>query len=126
MGEAPQLDDDTTGRALAEELVTRARDAAYTAVGLGILGFQRLQVRRHSLVHHLTGDDAPAGGAGDELRAVLATGASRLDGWMEGTLALVDAGLQPIEDQLPGPARQLVTKGRALGSHLHQLVKSVA
>jgi hypothetical protein len=30
-----------------------ARDAVYVAVGLGVLGFQRAQVRRRELQHHL-------------------------------------------------------------------------
>ena len=119
----PGRPDEPGPSALGEELVTRARDAAYTAVGLGILGFQRLQVRRHDLAHRLTTE---GGGPADELRAVLSSGARQLDGWMEGTLALVDAGLQPIEGQLPPAARELVVRGRALGSHLHHWVKSVA
>ena len=117
--------DETGPAALGEELVSRARDAAYTAVGLGVLGLQRLQVRRHDLTQRLTGETS-AGSPGDELRAVLATGARQLDEWVEGTLALVDAGLQPIEGQLPPAARQLVVRGRALGAHLHELLSSVA
>lgn len=111
--------------ALGEQLVTRARDAAYTAVGLGILGFQRLQVRRRDMAQRLSGD-AATGAPADDLRALLATGARQLDEWLEGTLALVDSGLQPIEGQLPPVAREIVTRGRALGSQLHELVKSVA
>jgi hypothetical protein len=111
--------------AIGEELVAKARDAAYTAVGLGILGFQRLQVRRHDLVHRL-GADSVAARPVDELKSVITSGARQLDEWMEGTLALVDSGLEPIEGQLPPAARAVVTRGRALGSQLHQIVKSVA
>jgi hypothetical protein len=33
----------------ADRLATAARDAAYVSVGLGVIAFQRLQVRRHEL-----------------------------------------------------------------------------
>jgi hypothetical protein len=113
--------------ALGEELAGRARDAAYTAVGLGILGFQRLQVRRHALAQRLSDEPGAApGGPFGELRVVLASGARQLDGWMEEALSLVDAGVAPIEDQLPPVARAVVSRGRALGSHLHEIVRSVA
>lgn len=36
-----------------EELTRRAEEALYTAVGLGILGFQHLQVRRRELARSL-------------------------------------------------------------------------
>ena len=37
----------------AEDLTRRAEEALYTAVGLGILGFQHLQVRRRELARSL-------------------------------------------------------------------------
>ena len=46
---------DLTG--LATEVANRARDAAYVAVGLGVLGLQRAQVQRQEWAKRLFRDD---------------------------------------------------------------------
>jgi DNA repair ATPase RecN len=43
---------------ITDEVATRARDVAYVAVGLGVLGFQRAQVERRQLQQRL-GTDLP-------------------------------------------------------------------
>lgn len=43
-----------------EELVDRARDGLYVAVGFGVLGYQRLRIAQRSLTKRLgLTDDAP-------------------------------------------------------------------
>jgi hypothetical protein len=64
----PQLDDVTAA----------VKDAAYVSVGLGVIAFQRLQVRRNELSKALAGQgdgakgplDLVAGAVGDQLKMV--------------------------------------------------------
>ena len=52
----PELSDLTDLGKLTGEVTTIARDAAYVAVGLGVLGFQRAQVQRVELTNRLNKD----------------------------------------------------------------------
>lgn len=110
--------------ALATEMATRARDAAYVAVGLGILGLQKAQARRHELVSLAT-----RAGQDDErlaqLRKSVATGARQVAEWVDTTAQTVSASLAPLEEQLPEPAREVAGRARtqlcAIGAQLRQV-----
>lgn len=114
---------------LASDVANRARDAAYVAVGLGILGFQRAQVRRHELA-------TLAGRAGQDderltqLRGGVAAGARQLAAWADLTTRVMSMSLAPLEAQLPEPAREVAgmarTGLRAIGAQLRQVASSGA
>jgi len=55
-----------------DRLTSAARDAAYVSVGLGVIAFQRLQVRRNELSKSLGGQAGQARGVVDGIGAVLA------------------------------------------------------
>lgn len=40
-----------------DDLLSRARDASYTAIGFGVLAYQRLQVRRRELTKEVGGKE---------------------------------------------------------------------
>lgn len=123
----------TDPRTFGEELSKTARDAAYVAVGLGVLGFQRAQVRRRELMERLAaagtalqqqidrlGDDLA--GAGTVLQqqvdrlgdvpADLASALSDIDDAVESVIAKIEAALEPFEQRLPAPARDAVQQAR--------------
>jgi hypothetical protein len=102
----PELNDLTT------EVTTLARDAAYVAVGLGVLGFQKAQVQRNELRNRL-GSDATLEGRLSDVRTAVANGVQQLDGLVEGAVTIVESTLQPIEEQLPPAARELARRARA-------------
>ena len=110
---------------LTTEVANRARDAAYVAVGLGVLGFQRAQVQRHQLKARFAGeldlDERLA-----EVRSAVTTGVQQLDELFEGAVQAVETSLQPIEEQLPAAARELAQRvydqARDVGVQLRQLV----
>ncbi len=79
-----------------EDLGTQARDAAYTAVGFGVLAFQRLQVRRRELVQQVGGRE----------------GVARFVRQVE---EAVDPVLDGVEQRLPGQARTAVHRARLAG-----------
>lgn len=114
------MTDDTARNDLATEMVRRARDATYVAVGLGVLGVQRVRAARHDLVSQDRVDDGVA-----RLRTGVVTGAHQVGEWLDGTLSLVSSQLAPLGDQLPPPARDLAEKARTriaeVGAQLRQL-----
>ncbi len=115
----PDLNDLTT------EVAHRARDAAYVAVGLGVLGFQRAQVQRQELKKRLAGE-IDLDERLSELRSAVTTGVQQLDELVEGAVQAVESSLQPLEEQLPPVARELAQRAydsaREIGAQLRQLV----
>ena len=105
---------------IAAALARHARDAAYTAVGLGVLGLQRAQAIRHDLVHKERVDEGVA-----RLRTGAATGSHQLGEWFDGTLSFVSAQVAPLCAQLPEPARELAERAlrelEAVRAQLRQL-----
>ncbi len=105
---------------IAAELARHARDTAYTAVGLGVLGLQRAQALRHELVCSERVDEGV-----ERLRAGVATGSQQLGAWLEGTLSFVSAQFGPLGAQLQEPARELAQRARrcleAIGAELRHL-----
>ena len=84
-----------------------ARDAAYVAVGLGVLGYQRAQVQRVELQNRLSKDFSL-----DEVRQEVAKGIHQIDDFAETAAQFVESTLQPLEDKLPSSVSQVTTKAR--------------
>lgn len=93
---------------LVTEVARRARDAAYVAVGLGVMGLQRVRVAQHDLARQANVDEGVA-----RVRTGVATGTQQVGEWLEGTISLVTSQLAPLGAQLPEPARELAGKARA-------------
>ncbi len=88
-----------------------ARDAAYVAVGLGVLGYQRVQVQRVELQNRLSKDFALDQRL-DEVRGGVAKGIHQIDDLAETAAQFVETTLQPLEDKLPASVSQVTTKAR--------------
>ncbi len=108
---------------VADGAASFARDAAYVVVGLGVLGYQRAQVRRAALERRLAE-------AGLEDRLAKACGAvtggvRQIDEVLEGALQVVDTTFETL-GQLPPPASDLAAKAHAgarqVGQRLRELV----
>jgi len=84
-----------------------ARDAAYVAVGLGVLGYQRAQVQRVELQNRLSKDFSL-----DEVRQEVAKGIHQIDDLAETAVQFVETTLQPLEDKLPSSVTQVTTKAK--------------
>jgi hypothetical protein len=102
-----------------------ARDAAYVAVGLGVLGYQRAQVQRVELKNKLAQDfsfDERLSG----VRHEVTKGVKQLDELFETAANFVETSLQPLEEQLPASVTQLTTKAfeqaREVRGHIRQRV----
>jgi hypothetical protein len=96
---------------LSKGLTDLARDAAYVAVGLGVLSYQRVQVQRVELQNRLS-QDVSLEERVDEVRQGVAKGFRQIDELADSAAHFVETTLQPIEERLPAPVTQLTTKAR--------------
>ena len=96
---------------LSKGVTDLARDAAYIAVGLGVLGYQRVQVQRVELKNKLSKDLALEQRLG-EVRQGVAKGFTQIDELTESATNLVESTLQPIEERLPISVTQFTTRAR--------------
>jgi hypothetical protein len=115
--------------ALSKGVTDFARDAAYVAVGLGVLAYQRAQVQRVELTNRLTHDfDIDLDKRIEDVRGGVAKGINQLDELAEAAAQFVETTLEPIEDKLPPTVSQLTTKARVqareVRSQIRQLVNT--
>jgi hypothetical protein len=97
--------------ALPKGVTDLARDAAYVAVGLGVLGYQRAQVQRVELKNKLSKDlslDQRIQG----FRTGVTKSVKHIDDLVESASNFVETTLAPLEDQLPSSVTQLTAKAR--------------
>jgi hypothetical protein len=103
------MPDSTNMGNIAKGVTDLARDAAYVAVGLGVLGYQRAQVQRNELKNRLPKDFSL-----DEhlcgVRTELTKGVTQLDDLLETATQFIETSIQPLEQQLPPTITQLTTK----------------
>ncbi len=100
---------------LSKGVTDLARDAAYVAVGLGVLGYQRAQVQRIELKNKLAKDfslDSRLGDVRTNVRDGVNKGFKQIDDLAETAANFVESTLQPIEERLPASVSQLTTKAR--------------
>lgn len=79
------------------DLTETLRDATYIAIGLGVIGLQRAQVRRQ------------------ELRQQLAGLVKQADAVIEPVLGAVSAQIDSVTELLPAPTKTLVAQARTAG-----------
>jgi hypothetical protein len=96
---------------LSKGVTDLARDAAYVAVGLGVLGYQRAQVQRIELQNRFSQDFSFEERV-DDVREGVVKGFRQIDGLAESAAHFVETTLQPIEERLPASVTQLTTKAR--------------
>jgi hypothetical protein len=116
----------------SSEFAQKAKDAAYTIVGLGVMGAQRATAATMQVVGKLGTDDSSTRFDFDGLRFKtmdLATAARRqlsaADEIVEGALARLEEAFAPFEERLPTQARETVSKMRGAGRDLHAQVRTL-
>jgi hypothetical protein len=95
-----------------------AKGAVDTAVGLGVLGLQKLQVGRVEIQKLLVNNDR-FGATYSGLRNEAFRRASQVDAVLGEALRTVEASLQPVAGRLPDPARHVATVAQARIDELH-------
>ncbi|MGH8996343.1 MAG: hypothetical protein ACRDYB_09995 [Acidimicrobiales bacterium] len=102
------------------KLTELAKSAVDTAVGLGVLGLQKLQVGRVELQKRLAKNDAF--GAYSGLRSEAIRRAAQIDSLFTEAIRTVESTLNPVTDRLPGPAKHVATVAQARIDELHAKV----
>ncbi len=97
---------------LSKGVTDLARDAAYVAVGLGVLGFQRAQVQRVDLQNKLSSQDFSLEQYLENVRTGVTKGFQQFDELAETASEFVETTLQPLEEKLPPSVTQLTSKAR--------------
>jgi hypothetical protein len=97
---------------LSKGVTDLARDAAYVAVGLGVLGFQRAQVQRVDLQNKLSSQDFSIEQYLENVRTGVTKGFQQFDELAETASHFVETTLQPLEEKLPPSVTQLTSKAR--------------
>ena len=93
------------------------KDAALIAIGFGVLGWNKAQVRRTELAARL--DDRTT-----ELRSQLAKVADEVEERLEPLVDAVDTRLDQLEEQLPGQAREAFKTARTVAKVAQQSLRS--
>ena len=118
----------TTLTELTRGVGNLARDTAYVAVGLGVLGLQRAQVQRVELQKKLKDLDMEVNV--DDVRAEFGRQVKLVDGLIEEAFRFMETSIEPLEEQLPDGARQLAKRAheqaRDVRSQVRTLMESVA
>jgi hypothetical protein len=97
----------------AEEVAKVATEAAYVAIGIGVLGFHKAQVRRQELADTVDranrGDlDASLG----EARKQVAKRVKEFDATVSQIIEMLDSTLEPVWQRLPEPAQAMVQQAK--------------
>lgn len=100
------------------DVTTWARDAAYTAVGFCVLGFQQLQVRRRELATDLNGRLAGTGLAPPAPPPARST----VEQIVRRAEAVIDPVLDGVERVLPNTARNAVHQSRTAAKVLRKVI----
>ncbi len=108
-------DVNATAHSVTKDVIDLARDITYVAIGLGVLGYQRLQVHRVELASKLPHDfslDQAIDDVRGSVRGGVSKGLDQMDELAESATKLLETTLQPLEERLPPTVGQLTAKAR--------------
>jgi len=123
---------------IKEQVKDGVKDAAYVAVGLGVIGFQKAQVRRREITKQLDARTEQLRArleertkvVQDTVGSLLKQRLDDLDKGIEAALDQVGERLEMVEPTLPEPAqqitRQVYTQAREVRSQIRSLIGKYA
>ena len=101
------------------------KDAAYVAVGLGVLGFQKAQVRRQELTKQVKGQAAQVESQLGDARGQFNELVRTVDDRWRPVRQEIEGRLDTIEDRLPPQAKELVKSARSLAKDTEGQVRKL-
>ncbi|HXY46023.1 MAG TPA: hypothetical protein VEH29_17695 [Acidimicrobiales bacterium] len=115
----------------ADDLTKIAQDAAYVAIGLGVLGFQKAQVRRRELRKQL--EELQLGRVGrrgrgpvSDYRKEIAKAMKEFDKTVGQLIERWDARVDPVSERLPAGAQAAIQQAREARDQLRGYLTSLA
>ena len=106
----------------AKDAADKAKDAAYTVVGLGVLGFNKAQAGARQLVTAVKSKDL--NGHVSTIKEQAGSVAKKADEQFEAVITKVEEKTQPLEEKLPEQARNLVKKAQDTGRDTRAKVRA--
>jgi hypothetical protein len=112
----------------AEDLAKVAAEAAYVAIGIGVLGFHKAQVRRRKLA----GAAGRASSSRDlegtlaQARKEVAKRVKDLDSTVEDLVKTLDSTLDPVWERRPEQAQSVVKQARETRDQLRRRIRKLA
>lgn len=100
------------------------KDAAYIAVGFGVIGFQKAQVRRQELRKDLAGRRQDLSTQVEQYGALLRDVAGRVEPVVKELEQRLDPVLDGLETRLPDQAKELVQQARQAAKEAQQQLRS--
>jgi len=120
-------------RAVATDLTMVAKDAAYVAIGLAVLGLQKAQVRRREISSRLDGVCGHPGHfvhAGElpvkDMAQELARAVKEVDHTVGELIERWDAAIDPLSLRLPAGAQAAISQAKDARDQLRSLLTSLA
>ncbi len=110
---------------ITQEITKAVRDAAYVVVGLGVLGVQRAQVRRHELMKSLAEPRTQFEDRLGDARGEITKRVKEVDSAVEQVIGRLEATLEPIEGRLPTQARDLVKQAHEQAREARQQLRTL-
>jgi methyl-accepting chemotaxis protein len=117
----------------AADIGKAAQDAAYVAIGLGVLSFQRAQVRRREVLSQLEGLQEQIGNLSRlgetpvaDRRKELARLVTDLDKTVGQLIERWDAAVDPVYERLPSSAQTALQQARDARDQLRGYLVSLA
>jgi hypothetical protein len=100
------------------------KDAAYVAVGIGVIGFQKAQVRRQELRKDLAGRRQELGTQVEEYGVLLRDLAGRVEPVVKDLEQRIEPVRAEIEARLPEQAKELVQQARVVAKEAQEQLRA--
>ena len=107
----------------AEKVVELAKDAFYVTVGLGVLGYQQLQVRRNELKQRLNERLDSRKGQMDDVTKAIEARISAVDERIRLFETKLDNVVDQVKDRLPTPAGEVLTHAQKAAHSAREQVR---
>ena len=108
----------------ADKVVELAKDAFYVTVGLGVLGYQQMQVRRNEL-KQLLSERVGSGKVMDDVAKAFEARISALDERIQAFETKLDNVVEQVKDRLPTPAGDVLAQAHDAARTARQQVREL-
>jgi ABC-type transporter Mla subunit MlaD len=100
------------------------KDAGYVAVGLGVMAFQKAQVRRREVLDSLKSNSKGFSAQVDEARSQVAKVVKTVETKLDPVVGQIESRLDEVEDKLPETAKNLVRQARQQSRQTNDQIRS--
>ncbi len=105
-----------------QDIARIAQDAAYVAIGLGVIGFQKAQVARRELFEQIERQRTVGEGPAADARTQVLKAWKEIDKTVTELIERADASFEPISERLPEPAQVFVKQARDARDQLRDYI----